>query len=356
MAISGSDTGALVPYTGRSLLEEACSRAGISPERLNAEMIYKALDNFNLLLTSLLNRGIQLWARQKRILPLYENVNQVPLPPGVNLVTTLNRRLLQRVLGGAAFSDAGGTASLAFDDDFATACVQTSANGSVGMQFTSPQMVTQVGVLSRDAGAYGLFFEYSQDGVNYTAIGSEQVTFTGGDWFWVDLQGCPSGGALYWRVRSTGTVPFVPDEIFFGNTPSEIYLTPWNIDDYSNMPNQFQPGTVTNYYQQRNLSAPLLYVWAMPDHSERYTTLVVWATQYIDQVSDINQAIDFPLRWYEAVTALMAVRLCRILPEADYSRLNDLKADAAEALSLAEGEERDIAPTNYDLGVSYYTM
>lgn len=355
MALSGSNTGALLPYTARSLLEEAASRAGVSPERLTSEIIYKTLDNFNLLLTGMLNRGIQLWKRHQFLLPVYEGVNQLPMPPGFNLVTSLSRRTMTRQLGGTAFSDAGGTAALAFDDDLSTACVQTSANGSVGMVFSNATVVTQIGVYSQAAGTYGLFYEYSNDGTNWTALGSETVTFVGNDWFWVDLQASPVAGALQWRVRTVGTVPFAPAEIFFGNLPNDVLLPPFNVDDYSNMPNKFTAGTITAYYQQRDIEEPTIYVWQMPAASERYTVLYMWATQYLEQVTDINQAIDFPPRWYEAVTAMMAMRLCRILPEADYTRLNDLKADAAEALSLAEGEERDIAPTNYDFGLLYYT-
>jgi hypothetical protein len=338
------------------MLEEACSRAGIPPERLSAEIVYKALDQLNLLVTEMLNRGIQLWRRQQLILPLYENYNQVPLPPGYNLVTTLNRRVLSRQTTGTPFSDAGGDATLAFDDDFDTTCLQTSPNGSIGIHFDSPTNITQCGVLSGTTGNFVLFFEWSNDNVEWHALEALPVVFgSERQWLWTDLQGSPPGGASYWRVRSVGSVPFGAEEIFFGNTPSEVYLTPWNIDDYSNMPNKFQPGTVVNYYQQRDLTEPVLYVWMSPDHSERYTTLVVWATEYLSSVTDINQPLDFPSRWYEAVTAMMAVRICRTMQEADFSRMEYLVPDAAQALSLAQAEERDPSPVNYDTGLQYYT-
>lgn len=358
MSLSGSNTGALLPYVARNLLEAAASRAGISPEKLSAEIIYKALDELNLLTAEMTNRGIQLWKRHQIILPVYQNFNEIPTPPGTNLVTpTLTRRTLQRVNGGTAFSDAGGTASLAFDDDFNTSCVQTAPDGAIGMQFTTGQFVTQCGVLSAVAGTFALFFEWSNDGANYTALDAATVTYSNsGEWFWIDLQGSPNGGATYWRVRSVGTVPFGATEIFFGNSPAEVNLTPWNIDDYSNMPNKFQPGQIVNYYQQRDISEPTLFVWPMPDYSERYTTLTVWVTNYLDQVSDINQGLDFPPRWYEAVTAMLSVRLCRLLPEADYNRLEDLKQLEIEKVMLAQAEERDVSPTNYDLGLQYYTL
>lgn len=355
MALSGSNTGALRAYTALNMLEEACGRAGIPPEGITSEIVEKYLDQLNLVFTSLLNRGFQLWKRQKVILPCYMGTAQVPLPPGCNVVTTLNRRTLSRQTG-TAFTTAGGTAANAFDDDFDTACTQTSDNGSIGCQFSSATRVTTVGVLSGSTGSWDLFFEYSDDGVTYTALDSTSATFTAAkEWVWVDLDGSPVDGALYWRVRSVGDTPFSAAEIFFGNTPQDINLGQWNLDDYSNMPNKTSTGQVTNWYQQRNVSVPTLYVWPVPSSAAKYDTLVVWATQYLDQVSSVTQALDLPARWYDAVTAEMARRLCRSLKEADMKRYPMLDAEARESMWLAQSEERDPAPTNYDLGVSYYT-
>lgn len=355
MSLSGSNTGSLRPYTAQNMLEEACSRAGIPPEGITSEIVEKYLDQLNLVFTTMPNRGFQLWKRQHLILPTYMNVSQVPLPAGYNVVTTLNRRTSMRQIG-TAFTTAGGTADYAFDDDFDTACTQTSANGAIGCSFATPTVVNTVGVLSGTSGAWDLFFEYSQDGVTYTAIDSTSVTYSAaGEWLWIDLDGGPVAGALYWRVRSVGDVPFSVAELFFGNMSQEINLGQWNLDDYSNMPNKTQGGQITNWYQQRDVSVPVLYVWPTPNQQAKYDTLVCWATQYLDTVSSVTQALDLPARWYDAITAEVARRLCRSLKEADYKRLPDLALEAKEAMWLAQAEERDNAPTNYDLGVSYYT-
>lgn len=355
MALSGDNTGASRPYTAQSMLEEACSRAGITPELITSEIVEKSLDQLNLIFTHLLNRGFQLWKRQQLILPCYQTINQMPLPEGWNIVDTLNRRTLQRQTG-TAFTNAGGTASLAFDDDFDTYCTQTSTNGSIGLLIDSATLVTTVGVLSGAAGTWTLYFEYSDDGVTYTTSTSASVTFTSAkEWYWVDLPSGPPAGALYWRVRSAGTTNFAAAEIFFGNLPSEINLGMWNLDDYSNMPSKTQGGQVQNWYQQRNRTQAVLYVWPTPDATAKYDTLVMWATQYLDQVTQITQDLDLPQRWYDAVTAMLARRLCRSLREADIKRYDMLMSEEREATWLAEAEERDPAPTNYDMGLAYYT-
>lgn len=353
MALSGSNTG-LRAYTAQTLLEEACSRAGIPPERLTSEIIEKALDQLNLVFTSLLNRGVQLWKRQQLILPCYLNTYTMPLPPGYNTVVTLNRRSLFRQIG-TPFSDNGGDATLAFDDDFETACTQTSPNGSIGCLFPDGVSVTQVGVLFGAAGSFSLFYEYTLDGTTWTALDAATVVVSAaGEWFWVDLNGGPAT-AVGWRVRSVSDDAFSAEEIFFGNTPQEINLGAWNLDDYSNMPNKSQGGQVLNWYQQRNVSGPVLYVWPVPNSLAKYDTLVIWATQYLDTVLQITQAMDVPFRWYDAITAMMARRLCRSLQEAKMDRYPMLVAEEQEAVALAVAEERDPAPTNYDMNISPYT-
>lgn len=359
MPLSGSNTGALRPYTALQLIEGAARRAGIKPTALTTEVVENALDEVNLVFTQLLNRGIQLWKRQKMILPCYLNQQAISLPPGVSLVVNLTRRSLQRHTG-TPFTDGGGDAALAFDNDIYTACTQTSFDQtlgkSIGCIFDQTTQITTVGVLFHAAAVLNnLSFEYSLDGAtNWTALGSVSGTVTAGQWVWVDLDGAPA--ALGWRVRCQSAMLFSAAEIFFGNQPQEIPLDPWNLDEYNSMPSKTTPGRVVNWYQQRNLDAVTLYVWPVPNNMAIYDQLVVWTLQYLDEVNSPTQALDVPRRWQDAITAQLARRLCRALPDiSDLSRYPMLRAEEQEALELAEGEERDPSPTNYDLGLGAYT-
>jgi hypothetical protein len=353
MSLSGSNTGALRPYTARELVEEATSRAGIKPTDLTTEIIEKSLDQMNLLFTSLVTRGVQLWKRQKMVLPCYRNEARVPLPPGVNLVDKLTRRSLNRAGGGVPFSTAGGDPALAFDGIFETTCQQTATDGALGMIFDQPIQITTVGVLFATAMEVTVFFEYTLDGSSWRALEAVSGTVSAGQWVWTDLDGAPQ--ALGWRIRVVSQVFLNVAELYFGYNPQEVILGPWNLDEYNGMPNKTQGGRVVNYYQQRDLSAPNLLVWPVPDQSAQYDQLVVWVREYLEDVTSMTQSLDVPRRWYDAVTAMLAERLCRSLPEADYRRLGDLKDSRIEAVELAEGEERDPANTNIDMGLSAYT-
>lgn len=358
MPLSGSNTGALRPFTALQLIEEAAKRAGIKPTQLTTEIVETALDEVNLVFEQMLNRGIQLWKRQKMILPCYLNQQQVSLPAGVNLVDKLTRRSLQRQIG-APFSDGGGNAAYAFDNDLETACTQTSTdptNGlSIGCIFDTATQITTAGVLFDSAAVItNLSFEYSLDGLtDWTALTSVQGTVAKGQWVWVDLDGAPS--ALGWRVRCQSAAYFSATEIFFGNQPQEIPLDAWNLDEYNSMPSKTTPGRVVNWYQQRNLDNVVLYVWPVPNTQAVYDQLVVWVREYLDTVSAPTQALDVPRRWNDAITAQLARRLCRSLPEADMARYPMLRAEEQEAIELAEGEERDPSNTNIDMGLGAYT-
>lgn len=358
MPLSGSNTGALRPYMALQLIEGATSRAGIKPTSLTTEIVEKSLDELNLVFTQLLNRGIQLWKRQKMILPCYLNQQMTTLPAGVNLVDKLTRRSLQRQIG-TPFSDGGGDADLAFDNDLDTACTQTSvdptAGLSIGCTFTQGTQVTTAGVLFNLAAVIdNLSFEYSIDGVtNWTALTSVSGTVAAGQWVWVDLDGAPS--ALGWRVRCQSSMFFSATEIYFGNQPQEIPLDAWNLDEYNSMPNKTTPGRVVNWYQQRNLDAVTLYVWPVPNNMAVYDQLVVWVREYLDEVTAPTQTLDVPRRWQDAITAQLARRLCRVLPEADMSRYAMLRAEEQEAVELAEAEERDPSNVNFDMGLGAYT-
>jgi hypothetical protein len=355
MSLSGSNTGALRPFTARQMLELALLRAGIKRQQFSNEIVQTAFDEFNNMLNEMPNLGMQLWARDSVILPLYQSVNEVPCPLGTSVVLTVNQRSLTRPDVIDPFSDNGGTALFAFDDDFLTSCTQSSANGSIGAFFDTPTQITTVGILFDQPGTFAIFYEYTLDSVNWIAADAADITVTPGSqqWFWRDIEGTPP--AAGWRIRSVSDVALSAAELYFGNSPTEIPLGVWSLDDWNAMTVKNTPGPPYNYYQQRDLDTPVLFVWPMPDDQSKYLQLIAWRRRYLDQLSAMNQTLDISRRWNEAITASMARRLCRSLPEADMNRYQMLSMEENAAMSLAQGEERDPAPMRYNPGLDVYT-
>lgn len=352
MSTSGSNTGALRAYTARQMMEEALRRAGVTPDRYTSEIAEIALDQYNLMLDEMLNLGIQLWARDRIILPLYERKNMVQCPLGTSVVISLNQRYMSRPAVVDPVTDQGGTAALAFDDDFATACTNTGPNGYIAGFFDELTQITTVGVLFGAAGQFGIFYEYTLDGSTWVTADAADVVVGNSEWLWRDIEGAPP--AIGWRVRAVGTDNLSVRELYFGNNPNEIPMGMWNLDDWNSMVVKDTPGAPFNWYQQRNIDAPVLYIWPMPNDTCKYYQLVAWRRRYLDQVTVLTQSLDVSRRWYEGLTASLARRFCRSIPEADMNRYGMLKGEEGEAMALAMGEERDPAPVRYNPGLDVY--
>lgn len=354
MSLSGSNTG-IRPYTARHALELALRRAGIPPAKFTSEIIEVAYDEFNNMLNEMLNLGMQLWGRESIILPLYQNANQITCPLGTSLILSVNQRTMSRPDVVDPASTNGGTAVNAFDDDFATSCTQSSANGAIGASFAELTQITTVGVLFDSPGSFGIFYEYTLDGSTWIAADAQDVIVGAGvqQWVWVDIEGTPP--ALGWRIRSVSDYVLSVAELYFGNSPTEIPMGVWSMDDWNAMTVKNTPGPPWNYYQSRDLDTPVLYVWPMPNDQAKYYQLVAWRRRYLDQLTDMTQTLDVSRRWYEAITATMARRLCRSLPEADMNRYAMLVQEELAALNLAAGEERDPAPMKYQPDLSVYS-
>jgi hypothetical protein len=353
MPTSFANSGELRAYTAQSMLERALRQAGVKTPAFTSEMVEIAFDIYDAMLSEMMNLGIQLWARDEIILPLYKNTNEVPTPPGTSLILDTRQRTLMRPQVLTATTDQGGNALLAFDGDLATSCVNLLPNGSITALFDGPTLFSTIGINFTSIGQFVIFLEWSNDSITWTPLTAYDITITRpGQWFWSDLQGSPS--AIWWRIRSVGVVPLSIAELYLGNNPTEIPMGVWNVDDWDAMVVKNTPGVPWNWYQQRDLDTPTLFVWPMPDITAVFLQLVCRRRRMLDQVTDMEQTVEVPRRWYEALTSSLARRLCKELPEADFSRFNTLKSEETADLMLATSEERDPAPERYNPGLEVY--
>ena len=81
-----SDSGGqLNSYTARQLLERALRQAGVKSSQFTSHMVDVGYDVMNRMLEEFLNMGIQLWARDTVIVPLYLNRNDCITPLGTSV-------------------------------------------------------------------------------------------------------------------------------------------------------------------------------------------------------------------------------------------------------------------------------
>lgn len=327
MAYSG--TVSQTTFNTRKVIEHAVRRCKVPAEQISAENVSIANDLLYLLLSDLANQGIQLWCVQKSIYPLYNGVSQVVTYEGTVDILNSNLRTLQTVTG-----------------------VNTDTPTSRVINFGGATFVTTVGI--KWAGTpVPVALQRSDDGIAWTTIQTETTTASAGEWSWFDLYS--SVAAQYFRVLAgTGTLDF--DEIYTGNTPTEIPLARMNADDYTNLPNKsFQSNRPLQFWLDRQVQSPVMNLWPVPNSAAETSQIVVWAHRHIMDVGTMTQEIEVPQRWYEAIVALLASKLAMEMVEVDAQLVPMLDAKAAQALYIAQAEERDNSPMMISPNISMYT-
>tara|TARA_R110000868_G_scaffold193085_1_gene437759 strand:+ start:634 stop:1620 length:987 start_codon:yes stop_codon:yes gene_type:complete len=327
MAFSG--TVSQTTFDTRRVIENAARRCKMPPQTLTSEHVDVANDQLYLLLSDLSNRGIQLWCIERSIYPLYEGTSQLITYEGTVDILNSNLRSIQPV-SGVVYTDPMYRET----------------------QFTDPTTVSVVGVKWGSA-SVPLVLQRSDDGLTWTSIQTEERNVTAGQWTWFDVS--PVVAATYFRVMALSGTP-VFTEVVLGNSPTEIPLARLSRDDYTNLPNKtFTSNRPLQYWLDRQALSPVMNLWPVPNASAEHMQIIVWAQRHIMDVGTMQQQIEVPQRWYEAIVAMLAAKLAMEYLEVDPSLIPMLDGKAKEALYFAQQEERDNSPMMILPNISMYT-
>lgn len=329
MAVSG--TVSTTVFNTRKVVDHAYRRCRIPPEGISSEQISFALDTLYLILSMLANRGLQLWCIQSYLMPLYQAQGLMTLPNGVVDILNTNLRTVE-VLNATT--------------------TNTTTSTTYQTIFSAATQVTTVGIeWSGASTSYAL--ETSSDGAAWTTLETEaNPNAVAGNVTWVDIQG--SLATLYFRVRAT-TGTLNQTQVILANTPNEIPMARLNRDDYVNLPNKAFQGRPLQFWVDRLLNAPVLYLWPVPSAQFVTAQVVVWVKRYIMDVGTMTQEIEIPQRWYDAIVYVLASRLAEETPTVDPQMLAILDQKAQRALLEAENEERDDSPIYLTPNIAVYT-
>lgn len=325
-----SNTVSQTVFTTNKVVVNAIRRCKIPAEQVTAEHIDIANDQLYLLLSELANLGVPLWCIEKQLYPLYNGVGALTLDVGTVDVLNSFYRTLPEVTGT--------------DTDTSTAHT---------VEFESDTLVSTVGIFW-GAAAVPIAFERSDDGVTWTTIQSEAASGSGdGEVDWYDLDQVVA--ASWFRVRATsGTLTF--DNIYLGNNPQQIPLARMNRDDWTNLPNQyFQSDRVLQFWFDRQVPAPVMRFWPIPNEAATTAQIVVWRHRQIMDVGTLTQELEVPQRWYEAIVAALAAKMAWEMIEVDPKMIPLLEQKAAQSMKIAQDEERDNSPVNWQADISMYT-
>jgi hypothetical protein len=324
-----SNTVSQTVFNTRKVIENAIRRCKLPAESITAEYVDIANDQLYLLLSDLANMGAPLWCIEKQIIPLYDGVGDVVLDTKVVDILNSNFRQLQTVSG-----------------------TNTTTSTTHTIAFGGDTFVTTVGIKWL-AASVPIALERSPDNIVWETIQTENPVATSGEWTWFDLES--SIATPYFRVRATtGTLVF--EEIYTGNTPTEIPLARMNRDDYTNLPNKyFQSNRSLQYWYDRVIPNPVMHLWPVPNSGADYSQLVIWIQRYIMDVGTMTQELEVPQRWYEAIVSMLAAKMAMEIVEVDVGMIGMLDAKAQQALYTAQAEERDNSPMTIAPNIAMYT-
>lgn len=325
MAYSGVISGGT--FNALRVVDHAFRRCRLPAQAITAEMHSYARESLHLFLSSLANPKPPSWCIQKQVYPLYEGAGRVPLDVGTVEVLNANLRVLQPVSGATT----------------------TTAN-SYMVDFTDPTMVSTVGIKWSGAGT-ATSLQTSTDGASWTTLRVTEAGAAAGEWEWWDLS--PAVARQYFRIISTS--PLSVSEAYLGNAPQEIPMGVLNRDTYAAQSNKVFQGRPLTYWFQRDLAQPVLNLWPVPNIAAEHSQIVVWRHRHVMDTQNLQQEVEVPQRWLEALVNGLAARMAAETPSVDVNLIPLLEQRAAQSLQAAWDGDNDGSPTFIQPSIGMYT-
>jgi hypothetical protein len=360
--MSYSGTVGQTTITVQQLIDHGARRCGKLAEELTSEQLLSAKESLYFVLSHLTNLGINYWTIIKYVQGLIANQYIYPLPVGTNDVLQVLYRQMARPSGSYS-SDSGGNVANVYDGNTDTYCQQTTYGGQMSVNYGQNVYIGSIGFMPYISGGgsqvWGYSLQASADGTNWTTLyTASNVTVQDGEWYWQDID--PGQNVAYYRMLANGSTILSLRELYFGNNSREIQMSRLNRDDYTNLPNKnFTANQPFQFWFDRtigtsNASAqPTVYLWPVPSSS--FVQMTVWYSGYVQDVGTMQNEIQVPQRWLEALTFMLAHRMSMEMPNVEVERIGYLERMAAQYLHEAEEEERDKSPIYWAPNISVYT-
>jgi len=356
MAYSGTVGQTVV--TVQNLIDDGARRSGKLAEELTIEQVQAAKQSLYLILSNLVNQGIQYFAVKKQVYGLQPAQYEYTLPAGgVDVLNALYRQMTQPI--GSYSSSAGGTASNVADDNVTTYCQQTSANGNISVNYgtNNSQYIGSIGfmpyIANFGSATWNYQFQTSIDGTTWqTLYTGTNVAVTDGQWIWQDID--PGAINQYYRMVATGGTTLSLRELYFGVNSTEITMARLNRDDYTNLPNKnFTANQPFQFWVNRTIPTATITLWPTPQSA--FYQMTVWYSAQVQDVGSLNNQLAVPERWLMAIQNMLAHQMSQQLPAVALDKIQYLEGQAEKYFIMAENEERDKSPIYFAPAIGVYT-
>lgn len=332
-----SGTVGLTRIDTATLVNKAVRRCGINSSEQTPELISTALEDLFMLILSLANRGINLWCVEKILLPLTVGQARYILPLGTEQILNVVQSTPTLLSGTESVSTTSHTV------DYAE-IVQINRIG-FRLGATSDQLT----------------FSVSDDGVTWETVNPFSYPpttsiFVAGTLYWLDLEKTYTG--RFFKLANEVPLPdtasaLIVNDLYVCSQSREIAMAQFNRDDYANQPNKtFQSRTLTNFYFEK-LVEPAINFWPVPNSEE--SCVIVYRQRQIQDIGDLQNEIEIPSRWYEAITWHLALRLAFEVSGVAPDRITAIQKMTQDMTMEVEFGENDDAPVFFAPRIGAYT-
>lgn len=329
MAYSNSISG--TTFNALKVVDHAFRRCRLTAQAITAEMQDYALGSLYLFLSDLASIKTPSWCIERVVLPLYQNQPTVVLPIGTVEVLNVNY-LTPQLLSGTVIST-----EFEYWVDFESDTVVNN----VGIKWVAPSvdLVFQGGYYD----AYNV--------LQWVTVGSQTTVAVAGEITWADID----AALPYQFFRITSIEPFLHENVTLGNMPQEIPLGELNRDQYVNQSNKTFPGRPTSFWFQRDIPLPILHIWPAPFLAAEQAQLIIWRHRHIMDTENLQQDVEVPQRWLEAIVNGLAAKMAAETPAVDAQLIPILDQKAAMSLQRAWDGDNDGSPIFINPGIGCYT-
>jgi hypothetical protein len=326
MATSG--TVATTVIDTAKVIEHAIRRCKLPTNVQTPEIIQAATESLYILLLSLSNRGLNLWAIEKQIFGTTTGQSIYVTNPGTIDVLNVVYSQPNRITG--VDTTTATTAN--------TALAQSSAIVRVGIKMSS--------VSASDTFTMSNSIDNSTYNTIYTTT---KTNWAANTWYWFDIPRPTTG--LYYRFAFGNAVTFTDYRLAI--SVYDLPITPWSRDTWVAINNKNQTGQPSTTYFYEKLLTPQITVWPVPTSDTNQ--IAMWCQRQIQDVGTLTQQIEMPQRWYESLIWQTALRVGFEYPQMDEARLQEISQICEKYTIEAEREESDGMPIYLQPRISAYT-
>lgn len=306
-----------------TILEHAVRRLGLPAESQTPEIIQLAKNNLFFVLTNFANRGINFWCIDEQYVTLATGKARNVMPDGTVDVMNVNYRT------NTASSGTDSTTSTTFVRQF------SASTNTVLFKLDSPTVAT-------------ITISYSTNGSSYTTHST--ISHDGTEkWYTID----PMISDVYLKLSvSTGTLSVA--ELITVSSYVDVPLYRMNRDDYMALPNKSSKGRPVQFWFDRQLD-PVMVLWPTPASTYINNCVQMYRKRQIADVGNLNETLDIPPRWHNAVVWSLSAAIAPEIPGAQPDRIQLAVQMAEKALMESEMEERDNSTISFAPNIGVYT-